>query len=298
MTLTPDVKAPSQEPQSAAVAPSSERGGALVTGGARGLGLEIARRLAARGYFVHVTDLDGALAARGAAQLGERAFGSALDVRSFPACRAAAARTVRRAGSLEVWVNNAGVLVPGPAWEQDERTRALMLEVNGTGTINGTLAALEPMRAAGRGHIINVVSLAGLVAAPGEAVYAASKHAAIGFSLATLADLRIAGIDDVEISCVCPDGIWTPMLFDKLEDPNAAASFAGVLLRPDQVADETIGLLDHPQPVLAIPRWRGRLMRLLDLLPALSLRYAPRIISRARRKQRRYLRQAQTGKLP
>jgi NAD(P)-dependent dehydrogenase (short-subunit alcohol dehydrogenase family) len=273
------------------------RGGALVTGGARGLGLEIARRLADRGHAVHVTDLDGDLAARAAAGLGPRAFGSALDVRSYPACRAAASRTIRRAGSLEVWVNNAGVLVTGPAWQQDERTRALMLEVNATGTINGTLAALEPMRTAGQGHIINIVSMAGLVAAPGEAVYAASKHAAIGFSLATAADLRIAGIGGIEISCVCPDGVWTPMLYDKLEDPHAAASFSGVMLRPQDIAAQAVGLLDHPQAVLAIPRWRGALLRTFDLMPNLSLRYAPRVIARARRKQRRFLRKAKAGKL-
>jgi NAD(P)-dependent dehydrogenase (short-subunit alcohol dehydrogenase family) len=275
-----------------------ERGGALVTGAGRGLGFEIARRLVRRGYFVHVTDLDGALAARAAARLGPRAFASALDVRSFRACRAAASRTVRRAGSLAVWVNNAGVLVPGHAWEQDERTRTLMLEVNAVGTINGTVAALEPMRAAGGGRIINVVSMAGLIAAPGYAVYTAAKHAALGFSLATMADLRLAGIGGIEISCVCPDGIWTPMLYDKLEDPHAAASFSGVLLSPERVADEVVVLLDHPQPVLAIPRWRGRLLRLFDLMPAFALRHAPRMLAYGRRQQRRYLRQARAGKLP
>ena len=93
---------------------SSPRGGALVTGAGRGLGLEIARRLVERGHLVHVTDLSAELAARAAKELGPRAFASALDVRSFGACRAAASRTVRRAGSLEVWVNNAGVLVTGP----------------------------------------------------------------------------------------------------------------------------------------------------------------------------------------
>lgn len=276
----------------------SLRGGAVVTGGGRGLGLEIARRLVEQGYFVHITDVDGGLANEAAAQLGPRAFGSTLDVRSFRACHAVASRTVRRTGSLQVWVNNAGVLVTGPAWEQDERTRALMLEVNGAGTINGTIAALEPMRAARRGHIVNVVSLAGLVAAPGEAVYAASKHAALGFSLATLADLRLAGINGINISCVCPDGVWTPMLHDKLEDPNAAASFSGVLLRPAEVADHVIQLLDHPQPVLAVPRWRGAMVRLLDLMPELSIRYAPRLLAYGRRKQGRYRRRAKAGKLP
>jgi NAD(P)-dependent dehydrogenase (short-subunit alcohol dehydrogenase family) len=260
--------------------------------------LEIARRLVARGHVVHVTDLDGEAASRAAEELGPHAFGSALDVRSFAACRAAASRTQRRAGSLEVWVNNAGVLVTGPAWEQDQRTRELMLDVNATGTINGTLAALPPMRAAGHGQIVNVISLAGLLAAPGQAIYSASQHAAIGFSLATLADLRLAGIHDIDISCVCPDGIWTPMLHGKLEDPAAAASFSGVLLRPEHVAEAVAGLLDSPRPVLAIPRWRGALVRFIDLWPALSLTFADRALAHGRRRQRRYLRKAKAGRLP
>ena len=78
------------------------RGGALVTGAGRGLGLEIARGLVARGHLVHVTDLDGELAARAAKELGPRAFASSLDVRSYRSCRVAASRTLRRAGSLEV----------------------------------------------------------------------------------------------------------------------------------------------------------------------------------------------------
>ena len=106
--------------------------------------------------------------------------------------------------------------------------------------MNGTLAALDVMRRAAAGHIINVVSLAGLVAAPGETVYAASKHAVIAFSLGTLADLRAAGQRGVHISCLCPDGIWTPMLHDKLDDPGAAASFTGTLLRPEAVAARVV----------------------------------------------------------
>lgn len=273
------------------------RGGALITGGARGLGLEIARRLVARGHHVHLTDIDGQSAARAAAELGPRAFGSALDVRSFGACRAAAARTVRRTGSLEVWVNNAGVLVPGAAWRQDERTRTLMLDVNANGTINGTVAALEPMRTARRGHIINIISMTGLVAAPGYALYTASKQAAMGFSLATAADLRLAGLGGIEISCVCPDGVWTPMLFDKLEDPDAAVSFSGVMFQPEEVAAEVMGLLDKPVPVLAMPRWRGVMLRTFNLMPKLSLRFAPRVIANARRRQRRYARKVRAGKL-
>jgi short-subunit dehydrogenase len=264
------------------------RGGALVTGAAGGLGIEIARLLARRGYSVHVTDLDGELAARTAERLGAGAFGSALDVRSLPACRSAASRTVRRVGSLEVWVNNAGVMATGPAWEQNERTRQLMLDVNALGTINGTLAALEPMRATGRGKIVNVISMAGLIAVPGQAIYSASKHAAIGFSLATLADLRLAGVAGVEISCACPDAIWTPMIQSKLDDPHAAASFSGIMMPPERVAGRVVSLLDRPRPVLTIPRWRGALVRISESFPALTLRSLGPVMGLGRAQQRRF----------
>jgi short-subunit dehydrogenase len=264
------------------------RGGALVTGAAGGLGIEIARLLARRGYSVHVTDLDGELAAQAAERLGAGAFGSALDVRSLPACRSAASRTVRRVGSLEVWVNNAGVMATGPAWEQNERTRQLMLDVNALGTINGTLAALEPMRATGRGKIVNVISMAGLIAVPGQAIYSASKHAAIGFSLATLADLRLEGVTSVEISCACPDAIWTPMIQSKLDDPHAAASFSGIMMSPERVAGRVVSLLDRPRPVLTIPRWRGALVRISESFPALTLRSLGPVMGLGRAQQRRF----------
>jgi NAD(P)-dependent dehydrogenase (short-subunit alcohol dehydrogenase family) len=274
------------------------KGGAVVTGGGRGLGLELARVLTRRGYTVHVTDLDGDAAQRAANALGYGAIGSTLDVRDEAACRAAAQTTVQQLGSLAVWVNNAGVLVTGPAWEQDERTRQLMLEVNATGTINGTLAALEQMRAASGGHIVNVVSLAGLVAAPGEAVYGASKHAAIAFSLATLADLRLAGVRGIDISCVCPDGIWTPMLHDKLDDPAAAASFSGVLLTPEQVARRVGQLLERPRPVVVIPRWRGPVVRLFDRFPRLAVAGVGPVLAYGRLQQRLYKRKVRRGRWP
>src|SRR5918992_727893 len=111
-----------------------------------------------------------------------------------------------------------------------------LTDVDTLGPINGPRAALEPMRAAGRGHVVNVVSLAGLGAPPGEALYAATKHGAIAFSLGALADLRRSGFSEVHVSAVCPDGIWTPMISDKLDDPDAAPSFSGQLLRAEEVA--------------------------------------------------------------
>jgi short-subunit dehydrogenase len=275
---------------------SYTRGTAVVTGAARGLGLEIAKALHGYGYAVHLTDVDGDAVRAVAADLGGRS--STLDVRDEDACAAVAAQAAASPGGLAVWVNNAGVLATGPAWTHDAATRRRILEVNALGGMNGTLAALAEMRAAGHGHVINVVSLAGLVAAPGETVYSASKHALLGFSLGLLAELRAAGERQVHISCVCPDGIWTPMLHDKLADDGAAVSFTGSLLRPEKVAARVARLAERPRPVLAIPRWRGVQVRLIDAFPRLAMRLAPIVLATGRAGQRRYARKVAAGRWP
>jgi NAD(P)-dependent dehydrogenase (short-subunit alcohol dehydrogenase family) len=271
---------------------------ALVTGAGRGLGLEIARRLAGRGYDVAVTDVDETTASAAAAELGERAWGFELDVTDSEACRAAAGQVVERTGSLDVWVNNAGILLTGLAHEQPIDVHRRLLEVNAIGTFNGTTAAIERMRHASRGHIINVISLAGLATAPGIVGYAASKHAAIAFSLGTGADLRRSGLRDIHISCVCPDGVWTPMINDKLDDPNDALSFSGVMLMPEEVAARVERLLDKPKPVLTIPAWRGRFVRFFDRHPGLSLKLTPLLMRDAQRRQRAFKRKVESGRWP
>jgi NAD(P)-dependent dehydrogenase (short-subunit alcohol dehydrogenase family) len=268
---------------------NESRGGAVVTGAGRGLGRQIGELLAVRGHQVLVTDVDAATAQAAADEIGLGARALAVDVRHRAQVEAARDAIVEQAGRLDVWVNNAGVLVTGPPWEQDEATCRLMLEVNALGTINGTVAALAAMRRDGGGHVVNIVSLAGLTAVAGEAVYAASKHAVLGFSLSTVADLKVAGVEDIDISCVCPDGIWTPMLHDKLEDPASALSFSGRLLQPEDVVDAVRRVLDRPRLVTTVPRWRGLQARLADAIPELGLRAVPLVIAQGRRNQRRLL---------
>jgi NAD(P)-dependent dehydrogenase (short-subunit alcohol dehydrogenase family) len=246
--------------------------------------------LAERGFEVAVTDIDATAAEHAAEAIATGAWPMQLDVTDAAACDRAAREVVARAGSLDVWVNNAGILITGRVHEQDPSAHRAMLEVNAFGTFNGTLAALAVMRPAGRGHVINVVSLAGIVAAPGEVAYAASKHAAIAFSIGALSDLRRSGEKGIDISAICPDGIWSPMLEDKLEDPDAAASFSGAMLTPERVAARIEGLLDHPRPVVTIPRWRGLMVRVFDAFPGLAVRLVPLVMSDARRRQRRFKR--------
>ena len=259
---------------------------ALVTGAGRGLGRAIARALHARGLDVHVTDVDGDAAAVVAAELGARARASALDVADAEACLT----TARGTEDLEVWVNNAGVLTTGLSWEHPEEERRRLFEVNALGTINGTIAALDILRPRGHGHIVNVISLAGLVAPPAETLYGATKHAALGFSVGTLLDLRRSGVRDIHVSCLCPDGVWTPMLHTRVNDPEAWPSWTGVMMQPEEVAEKAVRLLDRPRAVYSVPRWRGGLVRVFAAAPDLFVRALPLVIADAHRKQRAWAR--------
>jgi short-subunit dehydrogenase len=120
----------------------------------------------------------------------------------------------------------------------------------------------------------------------------------MAFTLGTLFDLRRAGHDGIELSAVCPDGIWTPMLENKLDDPDAAGSFSGRLLTPEQVAAAVGRLTDRPRPLLVLPRWRGPILRFFDTFPRLSSKLLPLVMVDARRRQRRYKRLIESGRWP
>jgi NAD(P)-dependent dehydrogenase (short-subunit alcohol dehydrogenase family) len=244
--------------------------GAVVTAAGGPIGWAIARALAALGYAVHLTDPDGRVATRAAAEIGPPSFGSALDVRSLPACRAAASRTRRRLDSLELWVNAATLGGSGSAWELDERSRQRILELILGGTINGTLAALEVMRPSGKGQVINVIELGSLLPRAGRAVYSAAQHGALAFSQGAMADLRSAGQPEVAISCLCPTG-----------------KVAG---EPQRLSAALAELIDRPRPLLAIPRWRGALTRANYMWPGsgpVSSGLASALLDPARRRPRR-----------
>jgi NAD(P)-dependent dehydrogenase (short-subunit alcohol dehydrogenase family) len=240
-------------------------GTAVVTGAGRGFGVEIARRLAGRGYTVLCTDLDAQAAAATADQVG--GFSMELDVRD-PEAHRAAARAAMERGPLEVWVNNAGVLRTVKAWEHPDDELRLLVEVNLLGVIYGSRAAVEAMRIAstGRRHIVNMASMSALIGVPGLAVYAATKHGVLGFTSSLQGDLKLAGIP-VTVHAVCPDAADTQMVRERSGDEDAAIIWSAPrMLTAEEVADRVVGLIDSKELVAVIPRWRGWVARSTAML--------------------------------
>lgn len=253
---------------------------AVVTGAGRGLGRKIAERLARTGHHVVCTDIDEGAAHVTAAVVD--GTGMAHDVRDPDAHRAVAAAAAKH-GPIEVWVNNAGVLSVGESWGLGDAATRRMVEVNLLGVIWGCHAAVEAMTA---GTILNIASMSSIVPTPGLAVYGATKHGVLGYSLSLAAELRRAR-RPITVSSLLPDAIAGDMTAAVAHDEAAGILFSSSQLSLDEVADAAASLVAKPRLVKTIPAYRAAMIHLLRPFPALGLPILERFAAAGRKRQRR-----------
>jgi NAD(P)-dependent dehydrogenase (short-subunit alcohol dehydrogenase family) len=214
---------------------------ALVTGAASGIGRACVQRLVAAGTAVAAVDLD-------TERLGDLdALALAADVADDAAVQAAVARAEAELGPLDAVVNVAGITGSADAAEchvtpVDEWRR--VLDVNLTGPFLVCRAALPGMLERGAGSIVNVASVAGLVAFPGRCAYSASKGGVVALTRSLAADYAARGI---RANAVCPGMVDTPMTSWRLEQDDLRAAVlakipAGRVATATEVA-EAVALL-------------------------------------------------------
>jgi NAD(P)-dependent dehydrogenase (short-subunit alcohol dehydrogenase family) len=191
---------------------------ALVTGAARGIGAEAARRLHARGANVALVGLEPAELEARAAELGDRAAWFEADVTDLAAVEEAVARTVERFGSLDVVIANAGVAPNGSVASIDPAAFDRTIEVNLLGVFRTVRAAL-PHVVAARGYVLIVSSASALVHTPLMAAYTASKAGVEAFGDALRAEVAHTG---TRVGVAYFSFIDTDMVRKSFERPSAA----------------------------------------------------------------------------
>jgi NAD(P)-dependent dehydrogenase (short-subunit alcohol dehydrogenase family) len=225
---------------------------AVVTGAAGGIGHGIALALARRGCHLALADIDDAALARTAAELAAKEEARALrishhqlDVADRAAVAAFPAEVVAAHGALDILINNAGVALGGTFLEVAERDFDWLFGVNFWGVVQMTRAVLPLLYKSEEARIVNVSSLFGLIAPPGQTAYAASKFAVRGFSESLrheIADTRIG------VTVVYPGGIATsiaknarmPSSLSPDEIATRRKFFDSVLTIPPETAGEII----------------------------------------------------------
>lgn len=165
---------------------------AVITGGARGIGLELARAFVSWGATTYIADLDGASLADAATETKARPL--CVDVTDSAEVADAVDQIVAAASTIDVLVNNAGILRDKVLWKLDDSDWDTVLDTHAGGTFRFTRAVVPVMRSAGNGRIINVTSYTGLHGNTGQANYAAAKAGIIGFTRTAAKELAKFGI--------------------------------------------------------------------------------------------------------
>ena len=140
-----------------------------------------------------IGDLDAGVDRVAPAWIGKEAIGLALDVTDRASFDSFLSEVEHRLGPLDVMVNNAGIQHVGLFADESDASTDIQVAVNLGGVLTGSKLALARMRRRGRGHIVNVASVAGKMASPGGATYSATKHAVVGLSESLRGELRGSG---------------------------------------------------------------------------------------------------------
>lgn len=215
---------------------------ALVTGGARGIGFETARRLVAAGVTTTIWDLDEeALEAarehlvRAAPDHEDGVITARVDVTEVAAMETGVSRAVEEMGGVDILVNNAGGVTGGPFHEQPLEAQRELIEVNFSSVVTLTRLVLPVMQNAGGGHVVNIASASSTLGVPDLAVYAATKWAVWGLTESLRHEAVNAGRHDIRFSSVHPNYVATG-LFEGARIPGLGGFLVPLVGSHDEVA--------------------------------------------------------------
>jgi NAD(P)-dependent dehydrogenase (short-subunit alcohol dehydrogenase family) len=258
----------------------------IITGGASGIGRALGEELARRGATVVIADVNfsGAQEVAGAiAAAGGTAFAVCVDVRHAVDVQTLVEDVVKRHGRLDLIFNNAGIGVGGELHELSLELWRRAIEVNLMGVVHGVAAAYPIMVRQGAGQIVNIASLAGLIASPGLGPYATSKGAVVSLTLALRGEGEALG---VRANVVCPGFVDTAIYENAIGvrlDKQELLDKLGLPVMPAREA--ALAILrgtERNQGVIVFPRSARILWLLTRLSPRLLEPFQRRMIQQLR----------------
>lgn len=263
---------------------------AVITGGASGIGLAMARRFGAAGMKLVIADLqenalDDVIAELGAAHI--EAVGVRADVADRAQVQAIADRAIDAFGAIHLAVNNAGVASGGLSWELSEADWRWVLGVDLWGVIHGVGVFTPLIIESGGGHVVNTASMAGLTSPPYMAPYNVAKHGVVALSESMYLELKMAA-PTVGVTVVCPGWVRTQIHKSIRHRPSAEiqasndtagdadTGFEAIVgsliadgLDPADVAEQVFDAVANDRfYVLTHPDWSGMVRRNTDRMLA------------------------------
>ena len=239
----------------------------VITGAARGIGRATAEALLARGARVVIGDRDVHALDACVTELNRagQISGYPLDVTDAESFAVFLDKARGDGGGrIDVLINNAGVMPVGPFLDHSEQAIRSAIEVNFYGVLNGCRLILPEMTKRRSGHIVNIASVAGVLAVPGQALYAGTKFAVVGLSTALSDEFAPHGVD---VSVVMPTFTNTELI------SGTDATGARKPLQPNEIAAAVVKILDKPTTAVSVPGPLRPISILSQLLPPRGRRW-------------------------
>jgi NAD(P)-dependent dehydrogenase (short-subunit alcohol dehydrogenase family) len=228
-----------------------------ITGGARGIGLATATALKGLGAKVAIGDIDEVTLKESATRLDVTTYGK-LDVSDIESFTAFLDHVEGKLGPIDVLVNNAGIMPTGRLVDEPAWVTRRIIDINILGVINGSKLAAQRMVPRGKGHVINVASVAGEIYTPGLATYCASKHAVVGFTDAARVEHRGTGVD---FSLMMPSFVNTELTAGTHGIPGMKNA------EPEDIAAGIVGLIRKPRPRVRVTKLVGAISAAQKFMP-------------------------------
>lgn len=253
----------------------------IITGASGGIGAEMAKLCAERGANLlllarNVEKLEQ-LKENLEAQYNARVSVHRLDVSDSSAVGKVFASAAAELGHIDILVNNAGFGVFRYAHETSVEEMKSMFDVNVIGLMACTHAVLPSMRKQGSGHIINIASQAGKIATPKSSVYAATKHAVLGYTNSLRMELADAGI---YVTAVNPGPIATDFFTIADESGTYVKNVQKFMLKPKTVAEKVVDVMGKPVREINLPGWMNAGSIVYALFPRLFERLGKRAFNK------------------
>ena len=243
---------------------------AIVTGSTSGIGLGIARSLAASGANIMLNGFGderdiAVLRAEMTAQFGVNVYVNAADMSSAEQVRAMVAQATRELGSVDVLVNNAGIQYTATVDEFPEAKWDAILAINLSSNFHAIKAVLPQMRARNWGRIINIASTHGVVASAQKSAYVAAKHGVLGLTKVVALETAATGIT---CNAICPGWVLTPLVQKQIDDRARSGGITAEQARVELLSEK------QPSHEFATPEQIGALAVFLCSNDAAQIRGA------------------------
>ncbi len=259
---------------------------AIITGAVGGIGQEIVKLFDEKEILLCLTDINENNLIELAKGLSQEPLIIPCDITKIEQVKELISKTIKKYGTVDFLVNTVGIIIPALFEDTNYEEIEKQVSVNLMGTIYCTKEVIPVMKKAGKGNIITISSLAGIVPETYSSIYTATKFALRGLNFTLNLELKK---HNIIVSTIFPDSVDTPMLEFEAKHGGSPLTFLDDPVSPEDVAKLVLKALIKGKAEFYIPHSQGRLSKFVMCFPKLVQRLWPKFEEKGEKKKQEYL---------